>query len=153
MIEIVVRGLPMPQGNAKAFVVGKRAIVATGVKLSTPLGQWRAAIANEARAVVHDSPVLEGPLVVRIALTFPRPKSHYLAETKTRPGGAIRLDAPTWMTTPPDIDKLTRACLDALTAVVWRDDAQVVKTVVGKRYETASDHPGARIRIEEAPDD
>ena len=37
-------------------------------------------------------------------------------------------------TTPPDIDKLIRAGLDALTAVAYRDDAQVTFVRAWKRY-------------------
>ena len=36
------------------------------------------------------------------------------------------------ITSPPDIDKLTRACLDALTGVLYKDDSQVVALHVEK---------------------
>ena len=34
----------------------------------------------------------------------------------------------------PDIDKHCRACLDSLTGIVWRDDAQVVRLEASKDY-------------------
>ena len=38
------------------------------------------------------------------------------------------------MTTMPDIDKLARCALDALTGIVFRDDAQIVDLHATKRY-------------------
>jgi len=44
----------------------------------------------------------------------------------------------------PDIDKLARAVLDALTGVAYEDDEQVVKLVASKEY---TDNPGVTIKI------
>jgi Holliday junction resolvase RusA-like endonuclease len=44
----------------------------------------------------------------------------------------------------PDLDKLIRAILDALTGVVWRDDGQVVDIVASKVY---ADTPGVDVVI------
>lgn len=38
----------------------------------------------------------------------------------------LRFTLATPATRPPDLDKLTRAVLDALTGIVWVDDRQVV---------------------------
>jgi Holliday junction resolvase RusA-like endonuclease len=43
-----------------------------------------------------------------------------------------------YMTVAPDIDKLGRAVLDALTGVVYEDDSQVVELVKRKLYDTRS---------------
>lgn len=37
-------------------------------------------------------------------------------------------------TVPPDLDKLIRAVLDGLTAIAYRDDAQVTSIKASKRY-------------------
>jgi Holliday junction resolvase RusA-like endonuclease len=37
-------------------------------------------------------------------------------------------------TRPPDIDKVARALLDALTGIAYTDDAQVVDLIISKRY-------------------
>ena len=121
-----VRGLPVPQGSARAFVAGGRAIVATDAnRTSSPLGAWRSAIATEARAAIGSAPPLSGPVRVGLAFRFPRPKAHYLPANGRRPAPVLRLDAPTWHACKPDADKLARAALDALTAVVLADDCQV----------------------------
>lgn len=38
------------------------------------------------------------------------------------------------MTKRPDVDKLGRAVLDALTGIVWRDDCQVIGLQLVKGY-------------------
>jgi crossover junction endodeoxyribonuclease RusA len=47
----------------------------------------------------------------------------------------------------PDLDKLLRATLDALTGVVFHDDAQVVKVIAEKVY---GDVEGVKIEAREA---
>lgn len=47
----------------------------------------------------------------------------------------------------PDVDKLQRAVLDALTGIVWQDDAQVYSCHGVKYYEDLSSPMGCEIRI------
>lgn len=142
-LSFEVRGLPVPQGSVRAFVRGGRAVV-VGVK--APLAAWRGAVATEARDVMTeaDAAPLQGPVAVHLWFRLPRPRSHYLPAGKTRPEPELRLDAPDYVQSAPDIDKLVRACLDAMTAVVFRDDSQVVRLVAQKRYD---DVPGVAISI------
>lgn len=140
-LELHVRGIPVPQGSVKAFVAGKRAIVVSNQR-GGKLDDWRQAIATEARAAMGSRPLLEGPVVVRARFTWPRPKSHRSSS------GGLRPAAPFAKTTPPDIDKASRALLDALTGVVFRDDAQVVRLDAGKSFDDIA--PGVAIVIEEA---
>ena len=140
-VIISVRGLPIAQGNAKAFVVGKRAVIATGVKQSTPLGAWRSSIATEARAIMGTDTTWTVPVAVTIGFRMPRPKSHF------RANGLLKLDAPDWHTSKPDIDKLTRAVLDALTHVVIANDSQVGRLKVTKVYAPVGANVGADITV------
>lgn len=72
------------------------------------------------------------PVSVRITFFMPRPKT-------------VKRHMPT---VPPDIDKLCRAVLDALTdAGVWVDDSQVVDLGATKIY-TSGIHIGAHITVE-----
>jgi Holliday junction resolvase RusA-like endonuclease len=50
----------------------------------------------------------------------------------------------------PDIDKLARGVLDALSGVLFHDDAQVIDLRVGKRYAGADEPASAAIRVQEA---
>jgi crossover junction endodeoxyribonuclease RusA len=146
-ISLVVRGLPVPQGSARAFMAHGRAFVATeGNRTSSPLGAWRSSIASEARTAMGNRPVLEGPVFVTIELRMPRPKAHFHTPLH---GSGIRETAPEWHAKKPDIDKLARSILDAITAVVIRDDAQVVGLYIEKRYELADEPVGATIGIRE----
>lgn len=148
-IDFTVRGLPVAQGSVRAFVRGNRAVV---VGVSSPLAAWRHAIATEARAAIEDAAPLSGPVSVMLAFRFARPQSHYLPANAKRPVRVLRLDAPDFMARTPDADKLARASLDALTAVVWIDDAQVaVLTVVKKYVSAANPAPGVRISVRSLP--
>ncbi len=106
-IRFTVRGVPVPQGSTKAFVVKGRAITTN----KTPaLVAWRQAIAEEARKVAPPA-LLGGALNVSCYFTFAAPKS--------------RKKQGMTMYSRPDLDKLLRAVLDACTGVLWHDDAQV----------------------------
>jgi Holliday junction resolvase RusA-like endonuclease len=61
----------------------------------------------------------------------------------------LRPDAPIWVTSKPDIDKLERALLDGMTAVVYVDDDQVVAVRKAKRYEMPDEPPGVRVWVTE----
>lgn len=85
---------------------------------------------------------LTGAVAVDLLFVMPRPK------TGRRVLPAVR----------PDIDKLTRLVLDALTdAGVIVDDGQVTDLTVRKRYPDADQpwtlpEPGVRVKVEPAPD-
>ena len=53
-------------------------------------------------------------------------------------------DGMLWRPVRPDIDKLARAVLDALTGIVWVDDDQVVELVCRKRWWVEG---GVRIQV------
>jgi Holliday junction resolvase RusA-like endonuclease len=135
-IRFTVRGLPQAQGSVRAFVnrATGRAMVATeGNKPRSPLGAWRTAIAAEARAAIGDRPVLEGPLALTVTYRLPRPRAHF---GTGRNASILKPSAPAYVPTKPDIDKLLRAVLDALTGVVFRDDAQVAMLWSAKQYDS-----------------
>jgi crossover junction endodeoxyribonuclease RusA len=47
----------------------------------------------------------------------------------------------------PDVDKLLRSMLDALTGVVWADDSQVAYAIINKVY-AWNDRPGAHVVVD-----
>lgn len=142
-IEIIAYGRPAPQGSKRH--VGNGVMIESS-KRCRP---WRqdvkaaaeAAIACDCgcRSVIAECP-LDGPLVVRMVVTVPKPKS---APKRKR----------TWPDRMPDLSKLARSTEDALTdAGVWKDDARVVeyerlaKVYPGEDPESL-DAPGVRITI------
>lgn len=147
-IEFAVRGLPVAQGSARAFVRGGRAIVATDAhKTRSPLGSWRTAIAAAAAEAMAGAP-WSGPVAVRLSFRpASRPASHWLPANRRRPLRELRLDAPYHHAGKPDADKLARAALDALTGVVFEDDRQVASLEVLKRWPAEGEGPGVTIRV------
>lgn len=136
MARIEVFGQPAPQGSKSAFVRGGRAIVTEG---GSKVGReshaaWRQAVATAARdwQQEHRVAVFDEPLLVRIEFRLVRPKS--VPKARVRP------------TVKPDLDKLTRSVLDALTGVVIVDDSRVVELHVSKHY-AVDEPPGAVIQL------
>lgn len=149
-VSFAVRGLPIAQGSAKAFIPkgSTRAIVATDAnKSNSPLGAWRGAIARAASDAMGDEPAWTGPTTVTAYFVFPRPNSHFLPANRRRPTPELRLDAPRFVTSPPDIDKLARALLDGITNVIVRDDSQVGGLMTWKVYEDDDRRPGCQVRV------
>ena len=135
-IDFTVHGVPQPQGSAKAFIPKgwSSAVITSDNKTLKPWRQDVAALAGEAMQLAnsggHPS---DGPVIVTCVFWFAKPRS-----TPRRVTHKI---------TKPDVDKLVRGILDALTGIVFRDDAQVVEC---HAYKAFADAPGARIIVEDA---
>ena len=112
---------------------------------------WRDNV--RAAAVNAEDPFGEAPVQVVITFTFARPKGNF---GTGRNAGTLNRSALPYPSnhTIGDIDKLVRACLDALTdAGVWNDDSQVVQLVARKVFVGelhALDKPGAFINVQVA---
>ena len=119
-----VRGIPGPQGSKDQF----------GRESSAKVKPWREAVRSEAVAAMGDTLGRWSMFDIEVVITFllRRPKSHYRTG---KHAGELKADAPTRCGKRPDVDKLTRSTLDALTAAgVYQDDAQVVHMDVWKMY-------------------
>lgn len=142
-IEFVVRGLPAPQGSKRAFRNPHTGRIAQ-VESSRRVAPWRSDVRDAALAAMGDRPPLAGPLYVSLNFALPRPRSHYRSG---RHADELRPSAPAWPDGRPDVDKLSRACLDAMTAIVWADDAQVVTLYAAKWYANPVHLPGCRVLV------
>lgn len=120
MISFRVDGQPIPQGSMK--VINGHIIHSQG----SALAAWRSAIGLSAKAA-GAKPSLEA---VSMTLVF----------IMNKPRTVTRLDP----TVPPDLDKLVRAALDALTAIAYKDDSQVIEIRAMKVY---GEYPGVEIVI------
>jgi crossover junction endodeoxyribonuclease RusA len=129
-LEIVVEGSPVSQGSFRH--IGNGRIIAANPKLNA----WRQTIADQVseKTAVR---LIEGFCRVDLVFTLPRPKS-VPKSRRARP------------TTKPDLDKLVRAALDAISLPKYvqllTDDSIVTDLHAAKRY---ADHtpPGVRIFI------
>jgi len=121
VIEFRVNGLPVPQGSMK--VINGKVLHSQGSALAV----WRSTIGWE--ATLAGCKPEEGAMKLTLLFVMPRPK------TIKRPSPSVA----------PDLDKLTRAAMDALTAVAYKDDGQVIEIHAMKIY---GGMPGLEVRIE-----
>lgn len=125
-VRFSARGAPVAQGSVKAFVRGGRAVVVA--KGTGPLADWRHAIATEARSAMEGLPAFAGPVRVIATFTLSRPRSHFRTDGRTLAKSAARYPR-------LDVDKLSRALLDALTGVAFDDDSQVAALWADKQWD------------------
>ena len=154
LVSFVVHGVPGPQGSKKpvgTFKKGhKRAGQAILVESSKKVTPWRTRVAKVARVATGHPDGWEplcGALVCDMVFTldppqrFPKNKAHDLRWLHGMP------------TAYPDLSKLLRSTEDALSGIVWHDDARVVgyrrdaKVYVGADDPDALRESGAVIRV------
>jgi crossover junction endodeoxyribonuclease RusA len=136
MIVFTVFGEPIPQGSLKAFMPkGRRFPVVTADNPRTR--PWKFNVTSAAREALKGAPPIQGSVGLELGFYLPRPKS-----TPKRVAAQIK---------KPDLDKLIRAVLDALTAAgAWNDDSQVTRVSALKRFAATFQSPGiprAEIKI------
>lgn len=138
-----IHGIPVAQGS-KIAGVSKSGHAFMRESSAKKLRPWRQDVAAQALLAMEGRELMVGPVSVIVTFLFPRPKAHYRTG---RHAANLRDDAPDWHASKPDLSKLVRALEDALTGVVFRDDAQVASMVVGKRYCRADEQPGAMVNV------
>lgn len=123
-IAFTVWGVPQPKGSARAFVPKgwKRPVITSDNK---SLRAWEDVIRAELQRIVAEieprarAVIFGAAISVTIVFYLPRPKT------------AARRWAPM---VKPDLSKLIRGAEDALTGIVFKDDAQVVAIHAWKVY-------------------
>lgn len=142
-IRFRVLGVPAPGGSKRVFRhphTGKALVTDDSGKRGR---EWRRDVQIAAQAA-YAGPLLDEPLSLEVRFLMPRPKGHL-----SRKGGLLP-SAPPYPAVKPDATKLLRALEDALTGVIWRDDALVVSQVVTKVYAEVDAPPGVLVHIEPA---
>lgn len=144
-ITIHVEGVAKPAGSKRSFAI-KKGGVYTGktatVDANPNSRDWKHDV-KCAALDVYDGDPLTCPLRIEIIFTMPRPKSHFRTGKNA---SALKLEAPDLHKSRPDATKLLRGVEDALTGVIWKDDAQISTQTVKKRYGIRA---GAQITIRE----
>lgn len=130
LLRLAVPGLPATQGSMTLWRApdGSERVKYPGhtvqhrnLMIGTLVDHWQGA------------PPITGPVGVQLAFQFPYLAKHF----NTAKVRQLRLDAPTWKVTAPDLDKLVRLVFDALTiAGIWADDKQACDLRALKRYGT-----------------
>lgn len=128
-----VNGRPQQRGSKIASLIPKRGggfvtsangrpIVAAR-DANAKSNDWMRSVADAAREAFRE-PLVCTPVSVSITFYFARPQSHFGSGARNQ---ILRPSAPLRHAQTPDLDKLTRAVLDACTGQIWRDDRQVCK--------------------------
>lgn len=130
-ITFDVVGRPAPQGSKKS--IGNNRFI----EASKFLPAWRTAVCVAAEWAVAEQnwARVSGPVELEVMFYLERPSS---ISSSKRPYPIV----------PPDIDKLLRGVGDALSGVVYDDDAQICRILAWKQYADKRE-PGAFIRVAE----
>jgi len=119
-MKIFIPGEPIAQPRVKVSTKGGFARAYT--ERDHPIHAYKQAI--RLAYVNAGGETLEGPVEIRIACWFGRPKGH---SKKRRQQAEPK-------TTKPDLDNIGKAVLDALNEIAYNDDGQVCKLTVEKWY-------------------
>ncbi|WP_050670494.1 RusA family crossover junction endodeoxyribonuclease [Luteipulveratus halotolerans] len=141
LVSLHIAGDPIPQGSKKIGRHGRRPVILDDN--DAKLKPWRARVTLGARQAMLGRPPVDAPIELRIVFMIERPRGHY---GTGRNAGTLRASAPMRPAVKPDVDKLERAILDALTGVVYVDDGRVVDTHVSKIYAPEPTGAGVLIR-------
>jgi Holliday junction resolvase RusA-like endonuclease len=132
-LSFFVHGKPAPGGSKKGFHNPKtgRVVIVDDCKRNKP---WRESVkwaALEAMKTGGLTRPLSGPLRVTFRFLVNRPKGHF---GSGKNAAVLKLSAPLFPTTKPDVLKLSRSTEDALTGIAYEDDSQIVTEILHKRF-------------------
>jgi Holliday junction resolvase RusA-like endonuclease len=122
-LSVVVYGIPQPQGSTRAFIPRgwTRPVITTD---NTKLKPWRQELAQTVVIAMRDRGAQMAargvPIAIALTFVFEKPKSEKKSTVHK--------------VTKPDLDKLLRAVLDALTGIAYADDSQVTECHVAKVF-------------------
>jgi len=131
MIRFTVYGKAEPAGSKKAFAfLGKDAKAhATVTDDNKNSKGWKSMVADAAREA-YKGPLLDCYLIVTFVFYRPRPKGHFNSHEGLNAKGR-REHSPG---TKPDVLKLARGAEDAITGIIWRDDALICDEHLKKNW-------------------
>ena len=117
-VKFTAYGIPQTKGSTKSFVVNNKPVTTND---NPKTKDWQSVVAWMAQTNRPPGGLFQGAVSVRLEFYFCRPTS---VSEKKRPHHTVK----------PDIDKITRAVLDALKGTIYKDDSQVVQMIVTKEY-------------------
>lgn len=133
-ITFSVPGRCKPAGSKRGFInkyTGRVAIVDACEKSK----DWKADVSHAARAA-YKGPLICCACAVSFEFIVSRPGGHYGSGKNS---DKLKLSAPAWATTKPDLLKLARGIEDAMTGVIYHDDSLIVQEVLRKDYAHGKD--------------
>jgi Holliday junction resolvase RusA-like endonuclease len=127
LISFRVDGVCQSRGSKKPITVPglRRGLLVDSNPKSV---DWMNLIKVYASAAMAGRELFDGALVLRVVFYRQRPKGHF------RKDGSVKPSAPAFPDTKPDCSKLMRAAEDALSGVVYVDDARLADSWPSKRF-------------------
>ena len=137
-VDFFVAGNPKTAGSKRAFVRASRTIVVD----TCDNKDWKAALSLAGGEAMKEQQqeLYKGPLCVEFRFYLRRPNGHY-----NKKGMLQRRFDGAQPVKKPDLLKLARCAEDALTGVIWRDDAQIVSESLQKDYTSSA--PGLQVLV------
>ena len=132
-LRFVVFGRPQGKGSKRVLPIrnSRKVVLVDSNRNARP---WANRVADSAaEAMLRDkrSGLMRNAVSVELVFCFARPKRHF---GTGRNAAKLLASAPSHMAMMPDVDKLCRCALDALSGVVIVDDAQIVELSASKVY-------------------
>lgn len=135
-IEFIVPAVPVAQPRAtistqagipRAYVPTKHAVTA-----------FKATCRQAAHEAMGQGAPLQGPIGLELTFILPRPKRLIW---KSRTMHRVR------HISKPDLDNLQKSVKDALSKLVWADDAQVCEVVADKYIASGDERPHVEVSV------
>ncbi len=142
-LTFCVWGHPEPAGSKRALPHRGRPGRFVVVDDNPKSKQWKETVRRVAEEVrrLTGYPLLEGPVAIRVVFRRARPGSHFTSKGNLRPAADL------WPVTRPDTTKLLRGVEDAVTGVLWKDDAQIVRQIVEKVWVLDGGEEGVEVTV------
>ena len=137
-LTFTVLGKPAPQGSKRH--VG-RGVMVESSKRCKP---WRQDVRHTALDLRPDDwyANMDAAITLSVVFIFARPKSHF------RANGQLKPSAPAHCTGRiGDVSKLVRAVEDAMTGIIYNDDAQIISLIAHRRFANDREQPCAIITV------
>lgn len=138
-IKFFVPGDPKPGGSKTSFMHPKTKKIVT-IDACKKNKNWRAVCALFANEYRPEKP-FDTTIEMIVMFVVKRPKYHFYTGKRKN---ILRPNAPKFVGKKPDGIKLTRAFEDALTGIIYKDDALIARHTITKMY---GDNPGVHVTI------
>jgi Holliday junction resolvase RusA-like endonuclease len=140
-----VPGIAKPAGSKRGIALKKGGVFSGRVAVIDDCVKSRDWKSDVTHTALHHYKGLPwtGPLHLTLRFFVTRPRHHYGTGKNAT---VVKVSAPAHPFVKPDTTKLVRGVEDALTGVLWNDDAQVVSQLCTKRY---GDRPGVIVELRE----
>ena len=126
-LPLILTILGVPRGK------GRPRFVRASGRTYTPeqTASYEAVIRDEAALEMRGAEPVEGPLAIAVTAVLPIPPSWSRKKREAAIAGDV------WPVGRPDADNFLKAACDALNAIVYRDDSQLVRMEATKCYGVA----------------